>query len=245
MMSRKRAEAAPTPERVSAVDRLVAQIRGLLTERCLAVGDALPTERELGDLFQASRNTVREALVVLRAYGLVETRPKVGAVVAGSHGAALERLFAFHNGVSPDSFRDVQGFRRILEIGVGDHLILHAGAGDLDMLDRVNDRILEAQSVGDLAAADYAFHEAILALAGNHTTLAAFRLLRPVIEEIMRIGKAVRLVQVDTHAMHADIVGALRQRDRIAYAYLMSQHLDYGLQFVPGQAGPGHGAEKS
>lgn len=238
MMSRKRADALPAPERISAVDRLVDQIRELLAERGLIVGDALPTERELGDLFHASRNTVREALVVLRAYGLVETRPKVGAVVAGSHGAALERLFTFHNGVSSDSFRDVQGFRRILEIGVGDHIILHTDVAAFDALDEANDRLLEARTVGELAVADYSFHEAILALSGNRTTLAAFRLLRPVIEEIMRIGKAVRLVQADTHAMHADIIRALRQRDRIAYAYLMSRHLDYGLKFVPDQAGP-------
>jgi GntR family transcriptional regulator, transcriptional repressor for pyruvate dehydrogenase complex len=99
--------------RVSAVDRLVEQIREMMSDRGLRIGDPVPTERDLGEMFQASRNTVREALVVLRAYGLIETRPKVGAVVAAGHGEAIRRLFAFHNGISPDSFRDLQGFRRI------------------------------------------------------------------------------------------------------------------------------------
>ena len=138
--------------RVSAVDRLVEQIREIITDRGLRIGDPVPTERELGEMFQASRNTVREALVVLRAYGLIETRPKVGAVVAAGHGEAIKRLFAFHNGVSPDSFRDLQGFRRIVELGVGDQVILTATEQDLEALDRVNDRLLAAANVPEAGA---------------------------------------------------------------------------------------------
>ncbi|MDR3373996.1 MAG: FCD domain-containing protein [Ancalomicrobiaceae bacterium] len=218
---------------MSAVDRLVEQIREFMTDRALQVGDALPTERELGEMFHSSRNTVREALVVLRAFGLVETRPKVGAVVSGGHGEAIRRLFSFHNGISPDSFRDLQGFRRLLEMGVGDHLILHATEADLDGLDAVNDRLLAASSVQEAAQADYEFHEALIALAGNQTTLAAYQLLMPVIVELMEIGKASRPVQANTYEAHHEIIAALRARDRIAYVYLVSRHLEFGLRFVP------------
>lgn len=222
----------PEVPRVSAVDRLVEQMREMITDRGLRIGDPVPTERDLGEMFQASRNTVREALVVLRAYGLIETRPKVGAVVAAGHGEAIKRLFAFHNGISPDSFRDLQGFRRIVELGVGDQVILSATEADFDALDQVNDRLLTARNVPESAQADYDFHEAIIALCGNRTTMAAYRMLSPVIVEVMQIGKSARPVQTDTHAAHAEIVAALRARDRIAYAYLMSRHLEFGLRFV-------------
>lgn len=231
---------AGAPPRVSAVDRLVERIRALLADRNLGVGDPIPTERELGEMFAASRNTVREALVVLRAYGLVETRPKSGAVIAGGHAEAVRRVFSFHNGVSRDGFKDVQGFRRLVEIGVGDEIMRRADAAALDRLEAINDRIVGAGTAAERARDDYAFHEALVALAGNQTTLAAFRMLRPVIEEIMRVGKASRPVQADTHAAHAGIVAALRGRDRVAYAYLVGQHLDYGLQFVPA-TDAGHG----
>ncbi|WP_237479214.1 FadR/GntR family transcriptional regulator [Lichenibacterium dinghuense] len=230
---------AGTP-RLSAVDRLVGQIRALVADRNLGVGDPIPTERELGDMFAASRNTVREALVVLRAYGLVETRPKSGAVIAGGHAEAVRRVFSFHLGVSRDGFRDVQGFRRLVEAGVGDEVMRRAEGADLDRLEAINDRLAGAETVAERAREDYAFHEALVALSGNRTTLEAFRMLRPVIEEIMRVGKAGRAVQADTRAAHAGIVSALRERDRVAYAYLVGQHLDYGLRFVPGaDEGPG------
>ncbi|NRP20319.1 putative L-lactate dehydrogenase operon regulatory protein [Ensifer adhaerens] len=223
--------------KTSAVDRLVEQIRDLIAERGLGIGDALPTERDLGEQFQAGRNTVREALQVLRAYGLVETRPKVGAVISGGHGEAIRRLFAFHNGISPDSFRDLQGFRRIIETGVGDHIILHASETDLDRLEAANARIRTAESVEEAARYDYEFHEAIVELSGNRTTLAAYRMMRSVIEEVMRLGKAERPVQSATYEAHAEIIDALRARDRIAYAYLMSRHLEFGLKFVGAPSG--------
>ncbi|ENN86824.1 transcriptional regulator [Rhizobium freirei PRF 81] len=220
------------PGKTSAVDRLIEQIRDMISERGLGIGDALPTERDLGEQFQAGRNTVREALQVLRAYGMVETRPKVGAVISGGHGEAIRRLFAFHNGISPDSFRDLQGFRRIIETGVGEQIILTASGADFDRLDAINRRILEAESVEDAARCDYEFHSAIVELSGNRTTLAAYHMLRSVIEEVMRLGKAERPVHTATFEAHAEIIRALRARDRIAYVYLMSRHLEFGLRFV-------------
>ncbi|KTR05684.1 GntR family transcriptional regulator [Aureimonas ureilytica] len=235
-MTDSKSETSPSEgePRLSAVDRLVEDLREMFARRSLRVGDALPTERELGEMFGASRNTVREALVVLRAYGLVETRPKVGAVLASGHGEALRRLFSFHDGISPGEFRDVQGFRRLIEIGIGEDILKRAEPADFDALDRVNDRILKAETSTARAQADYAFHEALIALGANRTTLTTFRFLRPVIEDLMRVGKDARPVQANTHETHREIVAALRAGDRLAYAYLMSRHLDYGLRFVPG-----------
>lgn len=57
------------------------------------IGTLLPSERELGDWFGASRNVVREALAVLRDEGLVERRQGVGTlVVRPKYGHGLDRL---------------------------------------------------------------------------------------------------------------------------------------------------------
>lgn len=219
-------------QKVSAVDRLVEQIRDFVRERSLGIGDQLPTERELGERFQAGRNTVREALQILKAYGIVEVRPKIGAVLSGQHEDAIRKLFAFQNEISPASFLDVQGFRRIIEVGVADHLILNASAEDLDRLERINAPLLDNPDVDEAARVDFAFHEALVGLAGNKMLSANYRLLEPVILQIMRVGKSKRPAQVDTYRSHTEIIQALRTRDRVAYAYLVSRHLEYGLQFV-------------
>ncbi len=223
---------AADTSKVSAVDRLVDQIRDMVRIRGLVIGDPLPTERELGEMFETGRNTVREALQVLRAYGIIEVRPKVGAVLGGRHEEAVRKLVAFQHDISPASFLDVQGYRKIIEAGIGDHIILRATAEDLDHLEAINAEMLHVDCVSEAARADFAFHEALVGLAENQTLMTNYRLLQPMITHIMRVGKAARPVQVDTFAAHKAIVDALRARDRVAYAYLISRHLEFGLQFV-------------
>ena len=98
--------------RSSAVDAMVAGIRGMIAAGGLGVGDSLPTERELCERFSTSRNTVREAMRILKAYGLVEVRPKVGATITDNRMARALELFSFDfPHISRETFADVQGFR--------------------------------------------------------------------------------------------------------------------------------------
>jgi DNA-binding FadR family transcriptional regulator len=59
--------------RASAVDDVVRQIRAMIRERGMGIGDVLPGEAELAVLFESSRNTVREAFRTLKAYGVAES----------------------------------------------------------------------------------------------------------------------------------------------------------------------------
>src|SRR5438093_996916 len=62
-------------------DEIVDQIKGLITEGRIKPGDRLPPERELAELFKASRNSVRDAIRVLEQMGLIESRQGDGTYV--------------------------------------------------------------------------------------------------------------------------------------------------------------------
>ena len=64
---------------------VVGQIQNAILEGRLRIGDRLPAERELKELFKASRGTIREALRVLEQKGLIEIKLGVGggAVIKG------------------------------------------------------------------------------------------------------------------------------------------------------------------
>jgi GntR family transcriptional repressor for pyruvate dehydrogenase complex len=217
----------------SAVDATASQILDLIRTRGLNVGDVLPTERELSELVGASRNTVREALRTIRTYGLIEPKPRVGAVLANGQSMAIRNFFAAHMDISRSSFADIQGFRRIIEVGVGDHIVLHASAEQIEALDEVNGQIVASRSIEEAAANDFKFHMALIGLSDNRMLADIYSFLSPVILRIMTIGKERRPVLADTRRAHGEIVAALRSRDRVAYAYLMSRHLDFALQFLP------------
>ena len=219
--------------RGSAVDGMVDHIRDLIRERGLTVGDVLPSEAELAVMFDASRNTVREAFRTLKAYGVAESRQKVGAVLTDQHQTAMRDLFSFAMDISVDAFRDIQGYRRLTEMSLFDLLSTRITQETLAGMETLNALILQAGTPEEASELDYQFHKLMVDAAGNRTLSETYGMLKPVIGRLMLAGKSQRLVLESVAAEHADIVKALRERDRIGFAYHMDRHLDAGLEFIP------------
>lgn len=211
---------------------LVGQLRDMIAEEGLVTGDSLPTERELSERFGVARNTVREAIGVLRAYGVVDVRPKVGAILINRHVAAALDVFSFQLTISPETFADIQGFRRLIEVTLFDVLIGRVTDADLAALAAHNADMLVAATVELSAAADYAFHLRLISIAGNTTLRDVYRIMEPVILRLMETGKATR-GRALAHQSHAEIIRALTHGDRLAYQYFMTDHLQQGLGFIP------------
>ena len=70
-----------TIERSSLVDKVEANLIGLLKQKKLKVGDSIPTELELVEKLNVSRTVIREALLRLRMMGLIESKKKKGSVI--------------------------------------------------------------------------------------------------------------------------------------------------------------------
>lgn len=79
-------------------------------------GDFLPNERELADRFSVARNTFRETMIHLAAFGLIE-KTRRGARVREADFDPVFQIFAQHLDASPDRLEDVQTFRRMTETG--------------------------------------------------------------------------------------------------------------------------------
>jgi DNA-binding FadR family transcriptional regulator len=216
----------------SAVDVVVGRVRALIKERGLRVGDVLPSEAELSNMFAASRNTVREAVRTLKAYGVVESRQKVGAVMIDRRQAAMTDLFAFAMEISPDTFQDIQGFRRLTEMNLGETLIGRISDAELDKLAQLNSAMAAKTDVERASELDFEFHQALIDAAGNRTLSEIYGMLRPVIQRLMRAGKEQREALDLAAAEHSDIIEALREKDRIAYVYHMNRHLQAGLKYI-------------
>jgi GntR family transcriptional repressor for pyruvate dehydrogenase complex len=63
---------------------VVEQVQDLLVSGRIRPGERLPSERELAELFQVGRTTVREAIRTLEALGLVRAQPGSGTYLVGA-----------------------------------------------------------------------------------------------------------------------------------------------------------------
>lgn len=214
----------------SAVDLVLAQIRGLIVEGGLKVGDRLPTERELCERFSSSRNTVREAMRMLKAFGVVEVRPKVGATIVDQRMNRAFDLFSFNvTEISRETFDDIQGFREMIETGAASRIFDRIGPGDLDDLRHLNREMVRARSVIEASEQDLRFHTRLLMVLGNRSILDIYQIMTPVILRIMQRGKTRRSIEGETYREHEAILEAIEKRDTLAFQYLMRSHLRSGL----------------
>ncbi|MEP2784984.1 MAG: FCD domain-containing protein [Pseudoruegeria sp.] len=214
-----------------AVDALVRQIRHYIFENHLSVGDNLPSERELGTRFSAARNTVREAIRILKAYGVIDVRPKVGAVLVDRHMDAIFDVFSFQIGLSRETFLDIQNFRRLIEVNSVDRLFEQLDDHVLAQLTAINEKLLISETVVEAAERDFNFHCTLLETTANRTLVTVYKSMRPMIERLMETGKETDGIE-GTYTAHTGILKALQNRDRLAYMYLMDQHLDHGLNYI-------------
>lgn len=222
-----RARVNPAP---SAVDAMVSNIRALITDGGLKVGDSLPTEKELCERFDAGRNTVREAMRILKAYGIVSVRPKVGATLIDDRMERALDLFSFNTlEISRRTFNDIQGFRKLIEVGTVDTLFDNVRPDDIAALRDINAQLRHAPTISDASEQDFRFHLRLVSILNNRAVRDVYRIMKPVIIRIMERAKQLRDFNEDTFEQHAAIVDALEQKDRIHYQYALVSHLELGL----------------
>jgi GntR family transcriptional regulator, transcriptional repressor for pyruvate dehydrogenase complex len=136
----------------------------------LAAGDALPTEADLAERFGVSRVSIREALRVLEAFGVVRIKPgknggnEVGAIDA----EALARVLALFFRMARATYRDLMDARLVIEPFMARRA---AERGDRAQLDELRDLLeREAASTAGTPEGDQlalAFHWLVCGGSGN------------------------------------------------------------------------------
>ncbi|NMC46104.1 MAG: FadR family transcriptional regulator [Chloroflexi bacterium] len=139
-----------------------------------AIGDKLPSERDLAKMLGVSRPVLHEALVALNAQGLVHIEARRGVFVRDyrreSSMALLQTLLKYEQGdFNPDLFRSLIAGRLLIERETARLAALQC---DTHQKERFHSLLEEGrQAVGDSTQAlcdyDYRFHLEIALASGN------------------------------------------------------------------------------
>ncbi|MCQ8278195.1 FadR family transcriptional regulator [Acetobacteraceae bacterium KSS8] len=138
----------------------------------LKPGDLLPGEIEAAEQFSVSRTAYREAVRILAAKGMVESRTKTGTRIsprARWHILDPEVIGWFLETKPSEAFvRDLFGVRQMVEPHAAALAATHHTRRDLDAMTEALDTMARLQlATEEGRAADRAFHQAILAATGN------------------------------------------------------------------------------
>lgn len=217
----------PVNEAGSISQRIIAQIEELLTNEELKPGDRLPTEREMAELLNASRPSVREAVRVLQAQGRLVVRHGLGVFVAESTTKRTLTAALNNHEVSID---DVFAMREVLEIPAARWA---AERITKEQIATLNEILVDLDAAFDddpgnfdrLARLDANFHLEIAHVAGNRFLRQTTDVLHDILIEGMQTTLLIPGRREKSRRQHESIVAALENQDAAAAARAARQHV--------------------
>ena len=105
-------------EKEALSEKITARIISLIKEKMLTPGDQLPPERELAEIMQVSRPSLREALRALSTMGVIENRQGSGNYIASLEPNRLIEHIHFILSLDDNTLFDLLQARKILEVGL-------------------------------------------------------------------------------------------------------------------------------
>lgn len=216
-----------TAARIS--DTIVEQIRSLIRQGHLQPGDRLPNERKLCERFGVSRVSVRDALRILEASGLIEIRvgARGGAFLTAPSAAGVGARLSDMLTMSSLSAQEVTEARMVFELGIIDLVCARANDEDLADLTEICERSSAAVEAGQYTMdLSLEFHVRLAHTTHNQALdliVESFQeALRMSLFEAKSVAPLMGVVGTDEHW---ELVKALRDRDATTARAVMEVHL--------------------
>lgn len=218
---------------------IVEQIRELIRQGQLVPGSRLPAERELCDRFGVSRVTVREALRVLEATGLVDVRigARGGAFVTAPSALRVGEGITDLLTMSALSAEEVTEARRIFELGIIPLICERADEDDLKALTELCDEADQALAQGAYTMKmSSIFHSRLADAAHNGAvSLLAESFHGPVLMSLEKARAAAPYTGAVGASEHRELIAAIRAKDVASALNIMTVHLDRTANRVAGR----------
>ena len=151
---------------------IVEQIQGAILNNTFEPGSKLPSERELKEMFNTSRSTLREALRVLEQKGLINIKPGVsgGAIVKKIDTDPITENLALLIKSGSISLKHLSEFRIRLEANIVELAVKRANKDDIfsmkDLLKQAKEFLLSQDFDGFLQI-DREMHTLLGKISGN------------------------------------------------------------------------------
>lgn len=211
-------------ERVSATDQVVERIKLAVRHGELSLGDRLPNESIMAEQLGVGRSTLREAIKILTAFGVVESRQGAGTYIVDK---SAQNFFEFM-GFFPSEENDVNylELRRVLEVGNITTIYSKIDEDELQKLDKLVAIMNQPHRIDEYVDADLSFHRTLIAHMNNPMLIQLNDMLAYLRNELLnRIFYYPEIVE-DAYIEHGRIVAALRSRNLEECVAAVNYHLD-------------------
>jgi GntR family transcriptional repressor for pyruvate dehydrogenase complex len=205
-------------------DSVVEEIEKMIESGTFAIGDKLPSVRELCDLFGVGRSAVRDAITTLKGKGTVDVRRGEGTFICGFDSGSL-----FKSQVLLPSLKDINELFQVRKM-------LETGTAEMAALNRTDEMITELEGILSMQAeagwgCDYNFHMTIAKSAGNDILVQLIEFISSAMKKVMsefykKIEQDPKTV-AEIDSQHHRVLQAIKARQPQTAGREMMSHLTY------------------
>ncbi len=217
----------------SPADKIIRQIRALITSGQLNPGDKLPSERKLAEKFGVGRGSVRIAIQKLEFYGILKTMPQSGTIVAGMGITALEGLISDVLKIENSDFASLVETRVLLETEATRLAAKKRTAQDiLQIEEAMNAYNAKAQQGIPAVEEDLMFHLKIAEASKNSVLKSLMLIITPdIIRNFIQLDVCENGRSINSVDEHEIILEHIITQNAEAAAEVMRAHLKDVLEF--------------
>jgi DNA-binding FadR family transcriptional regulator len=207
------------------------ELGGRILRGELVPGAVLPNEAEFSASLSVSRTALREAIKVLAAKGLVESRPKTGTRVRPRADWNLldPDVLAWQFAAGPFTrfIEDIFELRQMIEPQAAAMAARRAGAAEIEPIEEAYRGMAAAGNDSDLwIDPDLRFHQAIIRATGNELLWPLGAIIETALATSFRLSSAHWDGPIHSLPLHRAILDAIRERDAEAAHAAMHRLLD-------------------
>lgn len=217
----------------SPADKIIKQIRDLITSGQLNPGDKLPSERKLAEKLGVGRTPIRDAIRKLEFYGILKTLPQSGTVVSGMGLVALEGLITDVLKLEKSDFTSLVETRVILETNAAK--LAATRRTDADILAIKNAILAYEKKIKNQERAveeDLMFHLQIAEASKNTVLKSLMLIITPdIVNNFVNYKVCSEETELKALSEHQKILDYIIQQDGDAASAMMNEHLQDVLNF--------------
>jgi GntR family transcriptional regulator, transcriptional repressor for pyruvate dehydrogenase complex len=222
--------------RKSLYEEITNQILGLISEGKWKENERIPGEIELSELFEVSRNSMREAIKALSLIGILRARSGSGTFVAEN---AVARVGQFKNSSLQEkdtSILEIMEARLIMEPSIVRIATVRATTEDFTKLQEILDSCFRAVRDKNYDfTLGFSFHYTLFQIAGNRILIEVVNTLK---EKLVGVRRDIFLKHIDEKVFldelneHQQILSLMKVGNADEAARVMEQHISVSLQNI-------------
>lgn len=216
-MTNRKSVAATTSER----------IKDFIKKGEIEADGKLPNERDLAQILQVSRSSIREALRLLATEGVLEIRPMKGSYVISQEDYDASRFVAWYNRYKPEIFHLIET-RLALEPMAAALAAERATEEQIQRMERCHEeftRYIMENNVLKIALGDESFHDLIFAAAHNPLLENLHGIIRHMLTDYRKKVFSIPMEAMKAVSQHDEILRCIREHNPDAARENMIQHL--------------------